>query len=165
MPPFQTATVTPPPYAATVQTAETSEPPSDSRFGVLTLAPGFIPDPATMSGTVEVQDLVDASTLGSSCIGQISRNPDHLLIADGDFANLRVLAFSEVDITLVVQSPDDTYRCNDDAEGLNPIVEGPFPQGVYRIWVGTYQREERRPSTYTIGFSELNSVTPRSLPH
>ncbi len=52
-------------------------------------------------------------------------------------------------------------RCDDDTYGTNPAVEGSFPAGTYRIWVGSYRQGEN--SNYQLYFTELRSVTPSSL--
>lgn len=159
VPPAPTAPVAPTaPTAPTPPAAATA-----SNFGTVTVAPGFTPDPATASGTS------GGSTNGQSrnaqCAGWISDTPDHLLVATGDFPTLRVMARAtnaEQDITMVIQRPDGSYVCNDDdEEGLNPLVVGPFPAGTYKVWVGSY--EEGTHAAYTLGVSELPSVTPSSL--
>ena len=68
---------------------------------------------------------------------------------------------SEGDTTLVIQAPDGSYRCDDDTEDMNPLVEGAFAPGTYKIWVGSYNEGE--PSPYTLGISELANVVPSSL--
>lgn len=79
-----------------------------------------------------------------------------------DFPNLRVMVSSQGDTTLVIRGPDGTYRCDDDSGGsLNPLVAGAFASGTYQVYVGTFTNTESPP--FTIGFSELDSVTPASL--
>src|SRR5690606_35132525 len=100
----------------------------------------FTPDPHTANGAAGGG--TDASTLDPNCRGWVASRPDHLLVTSGDFANLRVMARSEQDTTLVIRMPDGTYRCNDDSEGgVNPLVEGAFPAGTYAIFVGTYSAD------------------------
>ena len=126
------------------------------------LRPGFVPDPHTATGTAGGP--MQAATLtsnGQGCRGNLPTTPQHTLMTQGNFNNLRVMVNSTVDTTLVIRAPDGTWRCNDDGEGLNPLVTGPFPQGTYQIWVGTWGGTATGP--YTIGFSELSSVTPSSL--
>lgn len=128
-----------------------------SNFGTVTLAPGFPDDPHKASGTSG--GAINAQTLDATCAGWVSATPDHLLQATGAFSNLRVMAKATNatdDITLVVQRPDGTYLCNDDSDGLNPLVAGPFAAGTYKIWLGSY--EEGANAAYTLGFSELESV-------
>ncbi|MCB9621236.1 MAG: hypothetical protein H6724_17480 [Sandaracinus sp.] len=130
-----------------------------SNFGTVQLAAGFVPDPHTASGTSGGS--IDASTWQAGCNGFVTQQPDHLFVASTAFANLRVMAHSQGDVTLVVQKPDGTYVCNDDGEGTDPIVEAAFPAGTYKVWIGSYQAGTNSP--YTLGFTELASVTAASL--
>ncbi len=130
-----------------------------SNFEDVTLASGFMPDPHKVTGTSGGS--VQASTLNPSCTGWVSGTPDHLFIASNAFSNLRVLVHSTDDTTLVIQKPDGTYMCNDDAEGHNPIVTGAFPAGTYKVHIGSYNQGEN--SRYTLGFTELPNVTAASL--
>lgn len=131
-----------------------------SNFGTISLAPGFVPDPHTARGTSG--GAIDASILNATCRGWISQQPDHLFVAQGQFANLRFLVNGAgQDTTLVVQRADGTYVCNDDTEGRDPVVAGGFPPGIYKIWVGSYSRGQSIP--YTLGVSELTSAMPSAL--
>ena len=129
--------------------------PSASNFGTVALNPGFVPDPHVVTGRSGGQDR--AQSRHGSCRGWIARNPDHLFDATGSFGNLRIIAASDADVTLVVMRPDGTYMCADDTEGRNPIVGGAFPAGRYAVWVGSYREGEVAP--YRLGFTELGSVT------
>lgn len=134
----------------------------ESNFGTVTVAPGFMPDPMTATGNSGGS--IDASTLNPECAGWVSSTPDHLIAAGGDFAALRVMAradVAEADVTLVVQRPDGTYLCNDDTEGLNPLVTGAFVTGTYKVWIGSY--EQGTNAAYHLGISELESIVPSSL--
>lgn len=125
------------------------------------LAPGFSPDPA--SGTGNAGGLTDASTLSSECRGYIAATPNHLLTATAAFPSLRIaINGGNTDVTLVVQRPDGSYLCNDDFEGLNPLVEAPFAAGEHRIYIGTYSAESAG-ARYRIGISELSSTSPNSI--
>jgi hypothetical protein len=137
----------------------TPTPAGGSNYGTVSLTTGFLPDPSVASGTAG--GAVDASTINPSCRGWISSTPDHLFVANSAFNNLRIIARSDADTTLVVQGPDGAYRCNDDGDGLNPVVPGPFVPGTYRIWVGSYSQGVLAP--YRIGFTELPSVTASQL--
>ena len=125
------------------------------------LAPGFMPDPATATGNAG--GLTDASTLSGDCRGYIAATPNHILTATAAFPNLRIAVNGgSTDVTLVVQRPDGSYLCNDDFEGLNPLVEGPFAAGEHRIYVGTYNAESAG-ARYRIGVSELSATSPGSI--
>ena len=126
-----------------------------SNFGTVSLASGFMPDPHVVQGTSGGNRQVE------NCAGWISNTPDHIFEARTAMASLRIAAHSDQDITLVVQQPSGAYLCNDDHEGLNPMVSGSFPAGRYRVWVGSYEQGVMAP--YRLGFSELSTVTPSSL--
>ncbi|MEM9193665.1 MAG: hypothetical protein AAGF12_31105, partial [Myxococcota bacterium] len=130
-----------------------------SNYGTVTLSPGFTPDPHRQSGSSGGQ--VSASTLSPNCTGWVSTNPDHIFVAEGNFGFLKVMVRARRDTTLVIQKPDGTYICNDDAENRNPVLAGAFPQGTYRVWVGSYT--QGRNANYTLGFSELAQTTTRDL--
>ncbi len=129
--------------------------------GSWTLAPGFMPDPQTSTGSAG--GATEASSWSADCRGYVPASPQHTLTASGAFPNLRVVVNGgSADLTIVVRRPDGTFMCNDDFEGLNPGVEGPFAPGAYQIFVGTYSQEIGNPS-YRIGVSELGSTTPSTI--
>ena len=127
----------------------------------LSLTPGFMPDPMTARGTAG--GTVQSNSFDPNCrAGRVPSTPQHTVTLTQDFRNLRIMVNSEHDTTLVVQQPDGTYRCDDDGAStpLDPMVEGAFAPGVYRIYVGTFTGNSER---YVLGFSELNSTTPDTL--
>jgi hypothetical protein len=132
-----------------------------SNFGTVSLTPGFTPDPAVGRGVSG--GAVNANAIGGACRGFISQTPDHILVANGSFNQLRLLVRSNQDTTLVVQDQGGRVWCDDDSGGSsNPLLQAPVPAGTYRIWVGSYRQGVQAP--YTIGFTELSSVSPFSLP-
>ena len=140
----------------------------ESNFGTVTLSTGFMPDPKVAQG--RSGGARDAQTVSSDCRGWIDMNkPDHLFVAQTAFGgNFRILGHSTrqpmQDITLVIQKPDGTYVCNDDAAppATDPIIQGQqWMPGVYKIWVGSYTQGEF--ADYRLGFTELGSVTTDSL--
>ncbi len=132
---------------------------SSSTTGTVFIGPGFTPDPAIRTGTGG--GTFDGTARGQGCVGYTGVVSNHTLHLTGDFTNLRILARSEQDISLIIAMSDGTYRCNDDAEGLNPIIEGPFPRGIHRIYVGSYSRDLR--PDYVLGVTEMGNVTAASL--
>lgn len=126
----------------------------------VTIAPGFLPDPQIGSGAAGGP--IAAHTLGPHCHGYIAMAPNHVLNATGHFTNLRIVVSSPADTTLVVQRADGTFACNDDSEGLNPAVAGPFGPGQHRVWIGTYGAAQAG-TPYTIAFTELLHVSAASL--
>ncbi|CUS48874.1 MAG: hypothetical protein HLUCCO02_02415 [Idiomarinaceae bacterium HL-53] len=124
-------------------------------FTTANLSSGFMPDPWSYSiqagGSQEVQGL------GSSCVGYINyQAPDiDLNYEAGGILGLYVYVRSDSDTTLVINGPDGRWYCNDDADGLNPMVHFPNPEpGMYNIWVGTYSSGNLQQATVNI--SELN---------
>ena len=131
-----------------------------SNFGTVTLNPGFVPDPHVVQGTSGGS--IDATTLNAACRGWVSQTPDHIFMAGGPFGNLRFLVNGgPQDLTLVVQKPDGSYACNDDAEGRNPIVQGTFAAGPHKLWVGSYNQGVN--AQYNLGITELASTTAAQL--
>ncbi len=127
---------------------------------LVNLSTGFMPDPATATGVAGGP--LSASTLDPSCRGNIPNSPQHTLMLATDFQNLRVMVHSVEDATLVIRGPDGVYRCDDDGGGsLMPMVQGAWGPGTYQVWVGVFAGGS---GAYTIGFSELDSVTATSLP-
>ncbi len=130
-----------------------------SNFGTVYLTPGFVPDPHVETGTSGGS--MPASNLAVGCAGWITERPDHVLELNGHFGFLRTVVHSSGDTTLVVQTPQGQYLCNDDYYGTDPSIEGRFGAGTYRVWVGSYRQGEG--ASYRIGFSELSSTTSSSL--
>ena len=132
------------------------EPDDPNTFSI---APGFTPDPMTQTG--EAGGPFDASTRNSACIGWIGAVSNHTLNLTQAFTNLRVIVSSATDTTLVIQLESGEYRCNDDGDGLNPVVQGAFPAGRHRVFVGTYGQNSGGP--YTIGVTENAAVTANQI--
>lgn len=136
-------------------------PTGQSNYGTVTLAPGFMPDPHTTQGVAG--GARNASSLNTpGCRGYIATQPDHLFVATANFTNMRIMVRAVEDTTLVIQRPDGSYICDDDTEGRNPVVQGLLTPGTYKIFIGAYRASER--PNYTLGFSELSSIVPSSLP-
>ena len=59
--------------------------------------------------------------------------------------------------TLLVNAPDGSWYCNDDSNGLNPMVSWSSPRsGQYDIWIGTYGSGSGMASA-TLTISELGN--------
>jgi len=107
-------------------------------FGTLNVATGFVPDPAVIP-LIAGGD-IDASSLGGTCNGYIANAPDFRVNYEaGTNYPLIISALADADTTLVINAADGTWHCNDDSDGLNPVVTFTSPQsGQYDIWVGIY---------------------------
>ncbi|TVR00996.1 MAG: hypothetical protein EA398_10850 [Deltaproteobacteria bacterium] len=132
-------------------------PSTGANFESFSIAPGFMPDPREFRGNSggSVDGTTHGSTSHGPCRGMISVNPDHIMTLESGFPYLRVTATSEAgDTTMVIHGPDG-YRCNDDFEGLNPGIEGEWPAGQYRIWIGSYGRGSTSNYPYVLRVTEF----------
>ncbi len=115
----------------------------DPYFGTVTLRAGFVPDPAV--STIVAGGSIDVSGIGNGCVGHASTAPDLRLHWSGRSSELRIFfeADDNEDATLVINQPDGSWSCNDDARlgTFDPMVVLPNPaEGQYDIWVGAYRR-------------------------
>lgn len=79
----------------------------------------------------------NARELGETgCVGYTHADPDHIVTLT-DRLDLEFSVQSNLDTTLVMHGPHG-WRCNDDAYDVYPAIDGSFPPGTYRVWVGTY---------------------------
>jgi hypothetical protein len=110
-----------------------------SAFLTLDLQAGFPLDPFFVS--INGGGEVDASTLDENCFGYINDKPVVTLNWEGQVDTAYIFFYSDHDPTLVIQMPDGSFMCNDDAHEhlLDPIVQldNP-PSGEYRLWVGSF---------------------------
>ena len=131
---------------------------AEPNFGSVELRAGFRPDPywAEVLGG----GTVDVSYLGGDCVGHASREPDVRLRwrGHGDALSILFTADEEYDDTsLVVNLPDGTWACNDDAAAslLDPLIVLERPrEGRYDIWIGSYERDQF--ISGTLGISQLD---------
>ena len=123
-------------------------------MGPINLATGFMPDPQMRSGVAGGPVAAGGipNNYGGTCRGYTQAMPDHVMVTTTPFNFLRVFVQSQGDPTLIIQDPNGTYWCNDDADGFQPAITGPWAAGTWRIWVGAYSNGEQIP--YTIGFTE-----------
>jgi hypothetical protein len=138
----------------------------------LTLATGFVPDPAIARGMASAAMPVSAlspvmspASPDTECTGFVPQQPAHVVTLTSSFTNLRILVSSAADVVLVVRQPDGTFRCDDDTDpgvNKNPTMEGAFAPGSYTIWVGMWA-QDTPPAPYVIGFTELPHVTHATL--
>jgi S1-C subfamily serine protease len=123
---------------ATPQALDVAAPPS---YGTVQLSAGFIPDPHIVALTAGGPDRVP--THGAECVGFVNAAaPDlDLHYQAGDY-RLFIHVDSRADTTLVINAPDGSWHCSDDALGLDPLVDFATPlAGLYSIWVGAFDRE------------------------
>lgn len=124
-------------------------------YGSHHLSAGFTPDPWVQHLQAGGSTVVNNS-LGPSCTGNILASaPDLDLYYTAGSLPLYVTVESSADTTLVISAPDGRWYCNDDFNGLNPLVLFQNPlSGLYNIWVGVYGSSHLQPATLKI--TELN---------
>ncbi|WP_339737982.1 hypothetical protein [uncultured Maricaulis sp.] len=133
-------------------------------YGSVNLSAGFAEDPTSVG--IQAGGAIYAGDLANACSGYISYQPSlNVQYNAGDYP-LYISAASDADTTLIINAPDGSWHCNDDApgQGLNPGVEFAAPQsGVYNIWVGTLSAGSGYEPTMLhiseVGFSSDNAYS------
>ncbi|MGQ4880125.1 hypothetical protein ACOJCM_16275 [Billgrantia sp. LNSP4103-1] len=141
--------------AATSAHAQEPDWSAEPSYGSVHLQAGFTPDPWTQSLQAGGSSPVSAK-LGPNCTGYIMASaPDVDLHYTAGNMPLYVSASSGSDTTLVINAPDGRWYCNDDFNGLDPVVmfQNP-PSGMYNIWVGVHGSDQMQSATLRI--TELN---------
>jgi len=128
---------------------------AEPTYGSIALEEGFLPDPhvvkLTAGGTIDVSQ-------PGCAYGRVASAPDFDLYYDaGNAATLYISVIADDDTTLLVNTPDGRWQCDDDGYGdLDPIIVVPKAQsGLYDIWVGTYGEELVSATLY------ISEVDPR----
>ncbi|AFZ56582.1 hypothetical protein H6G54_00650 [Anabaena cylindrica FACHB-243] len=128
-----------------------------ANFGTLKLSPGFEPGQGTVTGytggSYSLSAMSNRDRDKNICIGFGDPNPDHILVLEKDFDQMKIQVKSGYDTTLFIQGPDDqTIRCGDDT-GRNKdanVSDRQWKRGKYRIWVGTFNRGFKHNYTLTV---------------
>lgn len=143
------------------------------RGRVCNVRTGFTPDPWVFPlsagggrDPINVQSLgLHDSSDNSACSRSfITPRPDFRFVfqAGNSFPMLRmyVQTLNGADATLLVNTPDGRWRCNDDSwGGRMPTIDFTNPPpGRYDVWVGTYDASARNPARFNV--TELQSNHP-----
>ncbi len=129
------------PTAFAFAQTETLNPADDPNYAIIGLDPNFFD---LMDGRPAVVAIVsggsvDASRTDSACSGFATSQPDLIVYWSGQVNTLRFFFSSLGDTTLIINMPNGRYACNDDADGLNPVVDIVNPaEGEYAIWIGSF---------------------------
>lgn len=91
------------------------------------------------------------------CVGYMDEQPDHIVELTAFFNYLSLQVQSPEDTTLTISGPGGSW-CNDDARGENPGIAGQWLAGTYRVWVGSYEKDQYHP--YIIRISEVQLLNP-----
>ena len=122
-------------------------------YGTFHLTTGFTPDPHSV--WAEAGGSYQAASLGTptNCVGMIMiGQPDvRVHYTAGAGHPLRFYVESSGDTTLIVNGPDGSWHCNDDAVELNAIVDFQYAvSGQYDIWIGVWNSTAIFPATLYI---------------
>ena len=128
----------------------------DPTYGSETLQEDFLPDPYTV-------DLVAGGSInldiGECTYGYVAEAPDFDLYYETNSggSDLYIYASSEEDTTLLVNTPDGNWLCNDDGHyDSHPLIVVPkAAEGLYDIWVGSYDGDAAGATLY------ISQIDPR----
>lgn len=113
-------------------------------YGSATLNAGFLPDPRS----VRVRAGGDYHFGGSGGCpggGWFANAPDFRLHYRAGGYPLTIYVSAPGDTMLLINDPSATWFCNDDYNGLDPLIRFSNPRsGQYDIWAGTYNRSRVR---------------------
>lgn len=122
--------------------SSTAAPNSKARpvYGNVHLSSPFTPDPVKIS--IAAGGRANARELGfqSGCTGFINPEAPHLRVHyTSSERPFQIYVGSAADTTLIIRTPDGSWRCDDDSLAKNPAVRFTSPQdGVYEVWVGAF---------------------------
>lgn len=122
--------------------SSTAAPNADAQpiYGTLQLKSPFKPDPVKVS--VSAGGEVNARELGfhPGCTGFFNPEAPHIrLNYTSSGIAMQVYVGSAADTTLIIRTPDGSWRCDDDSLAKNPAVRFAQPKdGTYDIWVGAF---------------------------
>jgi len=114
-------------------------------FGQIELFAGFQPDPyvrnVTAGGTQRLENC------GFNATGFVTSRPDFDLYWRGNSSQLTIAVESAADAILLVNAPDGSWHYSDDYRGTSPAITFINPmEGLYDIWIGSYDGSRRNPA-------------------
>jgi len=96
---------------------------------------------------------LNAAALGGDCAGYVNSAPVARITWHGEADFATIFFFSDHDPSLIIQSPDGAFHCNEDANSalLDPSITIKKPKsGIYNIWVGGYYADELIPGVLVV---------------
>jgi hypothetical protein len=135
---------------------------SQQIFENVTIGPKFSPASLTIrgisGGAVPAKNVANrGETPTGPCVGFVDEPPDHTINLTAFFNYLSLQVESPQDTTIVISGPGGSW-CNDDSQGKNPGIAGQWQAGTYRVWVGSYDKNNYHP--YIIRISEAQLLNP-----
>lgn len=118
----------------------------------VTLSPGFSPVQlqGSAGGDTPTNVVVgQTNTPTGECTGFTNKQADHTVVVTDFLNSMTVQVQSGADTALAVKGPGGVW-CNDDSDGKNPRISGQWQPGTYRIWVTTYDKNQRPGYNLTI---------------
>lgn len=114
-------------------------------FGSHSLVAGFVPDPWVRSGIQAGGDNRFSGSGGCPGGGWFANAPDFSLHYNAGGYALTFYVRAPGDTMLLINDPNTRWYCNDDHDGLDPVIRFGNPSsGRYDIWLGTYNRSRVR---------------------
>ncbi|MBD2414063.1 hypothetical protein FACHB389_20590 [Nostoc calcicola FACHB-389] len=129
-----------------------------ANFGTFTLSTNFDPAQGKVQGftggSYSLSAITNRDREQKACIGFADPTPDHIMVLENDFSQLKVqIDSNNNDTTLLIQGPDKkTIRCGDDTGKIKDasVDDRDWKKGTYRIWVGTFNPGMKRDYTLTV---------------
>jgi hypothetical protein len=116
----------------------------------------------TATGDLPAVELQTGDTL---CGGLVNVAPDYAFDWSGDAKPVKLFVEANGDTTLLVRTPDGSFLCADDADGmrnLNPLLAIAKPAaGRHLVWVGRV--DPSKPVTGMLTFTEAADAKPKAL--
>ncbi|MDQ3031236.1 MAG: hypothetical protein M3Y87_02380 [Myxococcota bacterium] len=128
---------------------------TEGLFTPIRLRRGFLPDPRFLEGVAG--GTIDAGALGGSCRGYITPRPTHVMTLRSPFDFLQLYleldAEQDRELTLIVLTPENRFLCDVGTREVPDVSADAWPEGVYRVWIGT--RSEDATRRHRLGISEI----------
>jgi hypothetical protein len=143
---------------------EPVQPADDKTSAILALQAGFIMDPYLLP--VVGAGNRAANSVESQCAGYIDEEPDVTVNWSGTSDQLSFFVYGDQDAVLLVELPDGSVLCNDDAglETVQPLVEIPDPAaGAYRVYAGSAEQDLPALGALGITQAKLDAATLAQL--